>query len=158
MVLVHSLHDPNHLNTLWSTLLANSLSIPAQLLTSSFQNQSIRDTSTKHWAFREHSLSLLSTSHTPCHCTKLRRWCSALHLHTDSPLPIISYCSAHFSLSPRSIPLIYYFYRIPFTSSIRYHLRPSVLKRITSSNGSLFSLSYIQPPFTHLEHHNLTHT
>ena len=38
---------PNHLNTLWSVLLANSLSVPALLRTSSFLTLSIRDTPTK---------------------------------------------------------------------------------------------------------------
>ena len=38
---------PNYLNTLWSALLTNSLSIPALLSTSSFLTISIRDTSTK---------------------------------------------------------------------------------------------------------------
>ena len=38
---------PNHLKTHWSALLANSLSIPALLRTSSFPTQSIRDTPTK---------------------------------------------------------------------------------------------------------------
>ena len=38
---------PNHLNTHWSVLLANSLSIPAILCTSSFLTLSIYDTPTK---------------------------------------------------------------------------------------------------------------
>ena len=38
---------PNHLNTLWSALLAKSLSIPAHLRTSSYLTLSIRDTPTK---------------------------------------------------------------------------------------------------------------
>ena len=38
---------PNHLNTLWSALLANSLSIPALQRTSSFLTLSIRETPTK---------------------------------------------------------------------------------------------------------------
>ena len=37
----------NHFNTLWSALLANSLSIPAHLHTSSFLTLTNRDTSTK---------------------------------------------------------------------------------------------------------------
>ena len=41
---VSTFFSPNHLNTLWSALLANSLSIPALLHTSSFLTLSIRDT------------------------------------------------------------------------------------------------------------------
>ena len=43
-VLIHSLNVPNHLNTIWSALLANSLPIPALLRTSSFITLPIRDT------------------------------------------------------------------------------------------------------------------
>ena len=45
---------PNHLNTLWTALLANSLSILAVLRTSSFLTLSIRDTPTK---FLKHFIS-----------------------------------------------------------------------------------------------------
>ena len=61
---------PNHLNTLWSALLANSLSIQALLRTSSFLTISIRDTPTKllkHFISRTFTflLSALLISHIP---------------------------------------------------------------------------------------------
>ena len=63
---------PNHLNTLWSALLANYISIPALLRTSLFQ------TYTHSWHSNQTSQTLhlknilfpsLSTSHTPCLCS-----------------------------------------------------------------------------------------
>ena len=66
---------PNHLNTLWSALLANFLSIPALLGTSSFLTLSIVDTPTKllkhfisrpftlHWTFLRRSVWEVWLSH-----------------------------------------------------------------------------------------------
>ena len=67
---------PNHLNTLWSALLAKSLYIPALLRTSWFLTLSIHDTPTKllkHFISRTFTFSL-STSHTPCICSEQRSW------------------------------------------------------------------------------------
>ena len=76
---------PTHLNTLWSALLANSLSIQALLCTSPFLTLSIRDTRTK---FLKH------------------------FIFPSSP---VFYCSAHFSalqtlFTPRSFCVPYPFY------------------------------------------------
>ena len=69
---------PNHLNTLWSALLANSLSIQLSYA-SSFLTLSIRVRNETNQT--SHTLHLknihfpsLSTSHTPCLCSVQRRW------------------------------------------------------------------------------------
>ena len=46
-----------------------------------------------------------------------------------SSYPIL-YCSAHFQHSPGFIHIIHSVYHIPFTFSIRCHLRPQALKTI----------------------------
>ena len=94
---------PNHLNTLWSALLANYFSIPALIRTSTFPTLSIRDTHTKllkHFISRIFTL-ILSAFLIP---------------HASGPnyadgtitpsyrqffvfIPIL-YCSAHFSALP----------------------------------------------------------
>ena len=51
-----------------------------------------------------------------------------------------------FQRSPRSILLIRSVYHIHFTSSITCHLRPRYLKQSTSTNGSPFSITCIEPP------------
>ena len=67
---------PNHLNTLWFALLANSRAIPALLRTSSFltihSRHSNQTSQTLH--FKNIHFPSLSTSHTPCLCTVQRRW------------------------------------------------------------------------------------
>ena len=69
---------PNHLNTHWSALLANSLSIPALLHSSSFLTLSIHDTNqtsqTPH--LKNIHFPSLSTSHTPCLCSIQCHWCN----------------------------------------------------------------------------------
>ena len=72
---------PNHLNTLLSALLADSLSIPAVLRTTSFLTLSIpfltlSNVLNSRTFTQGHSLNSLSTSHTPCLCSVQRRWYS----------------------------------------------------------------------------------
>ena len=66
---------PNHLNTLWAALLANS--IQSLLSTSSFLILSIHDTPTKHlkpFHLEYIYFPSLSTSDTQCLCSIQRRW------------------------------------------------------------------------------------
>ena len=118
---------PNYLNTLWSALLANSLSIPALLRTSSFLTLSIRDTprNFSNTSSQEHSLSFsqqFSYAVPLLHTTPLVQ----LFLHIESfwLLSPILYCSEHFQRSLSSIPLIHSACHIPFTPSISCNLRP----------------------------------
>ena len=131
---------PNHLNTLRSALLANSLSLPAHLRTSSFLTLSIRDTPTKllkHFisktslSFSQHfsySMPLLPTS------TLVQLLC---HIDTSWPL----YCSAHFS----ALPTLYtpYSVCVPHPFHILHQLPRAIpcryLRQSASSNGSLLN-------------------
>ena len=122
-VLIRPLHVSQTISILpvWSTLLSNSLAIPASLRTTSFLNLSIRDT--KNQTF--HTLHLtnihfpsLSTSHTPCLCSVQRWWyinsfvqkllciypqsSIAQHTFQHSPvlIPLLIECTTSFSHSP----------------------------------------------------------
>ena len=81
---------PNHLNTLWSALLANSISIPALLRTSSLQILSIRDTPTKllkHFIIHEHSLFFSQQFLYPMHLLRTTPLAQTL-LHIDNYWPL----------------------------------------------------------------------
>ena len=146
---------PNHLNTLWSALLANSLSIPAYLRTSAFLTPSIHDTPTKlpkHFISRTltflFSALPLPLASAPCNAvgtiTHLYR-----HFLAFIPNPLL--LSTLFSY-PHALYLF-----ILCTTSLSHPLSaetwdPRGLKQSTSSNGSPFSITSIRAPFPHLEH------
>ena len=73
-------------------------------------------------------LSFLRTSHTPC-LSSVQRLCPLVQLfrllNTSSHLPQSSIVKRTFQRSPLTIyTLIHSVYQIPFTTSIRCHLRP----------------------------------
>ena len=131
--------SPNHLNTLWSALLANSLSIPALLRTSSFLTLSIRDAPTKllkHFISRTFTflLSALLIPHASAPCNAV---CSITpsygHFLAVLPSPLL--LSTLFS-SPHAL----YPSFILCTTSISHPppaatCDPRYLKQSTSSEG-----------------------
>ena len=114
---------PNHVNTLWSALLANSLSIQALLRT-------IRDTPIKLLKdFISRTFTFLLSALLMPHPSALY---NAVGTITPSCrhfaiYPQSSIAQHTFQRSPRSTLLIQC---IPFTSSITFHLRPQVFKTI----------------------------
>ena len=102
---------PNHINTLWSSLLAYSLSIPALLRTSSFLTRFIRDTPTKllkHFISRTFTLLLIPHASAPY---------NAVGTNTPSYRHFLAYPQSSITLhtfqrSPRSIPLVHSVYHI----------------------------------------------
>ena len=126
---------PNHLNTLWSTILLNSISILVLLSTFSFLSLSIRDTPTKlleHFISRTFTflLSALLIPHVTAQYTTPLGIQLLIHIDTYFNLSPLPYWSAHFSQLPYFIPHIHSVNHITFTSSIRCHLRLLVLKII----------------------------
>ena len=93
---------PNHLNPLWSALLANSLSIPALLHTSSFltlhSRHSNQTSQTRH--LKNIHFPSLSTSHTQCLCSNIVGTITPSYRHFLALSPIF-YCSGHFSALPK---------------------------------------------------------
>ena len=88
----------NHLNTLWSALLDNSLSIPALLRTSSFLTLSVTlQPSFSDTSSQEHSLSFSQYFSYPMPLLRTTPLVQ-LHLRIDTswPLFLILYCSGHF--------------------------------------------------------------
>ena len=118
---------PNHLNTHWSALLANSLYVPALLRTSSFLTLSIRDTPRKllvHLISRTFTFLLIPHASASYNAVgtitfSYRHFLAYIH----NPLLL----RTTFQRSPSSIPLIHSVYHIPFTSSISCHLRSQEL-------------------------------
>ena len=141
-----------HLNTLWSALLANSLSIPALLHTSSFLTLSTYNTLTKllkHFIWRTFtfllSALLILTYPIPLLCTK-PLVLLLLHLDTCWPLSPILYCSIHFP--PFSAPHAQYPSFILCTTSLSHPpsaatCDPRYLIQSTSSNGLSYSITCI---------------
>ena len=118
---------PNHFNTLWSALLANSLFIQSLLRTSSFLTLSVRHTPTKLLKhFKEHSLSFSQHLSYPMpslfHTTPLQL---DKYFFAFIPNPLVQHT---FQRSSHSLPLIHSVFQINITSSIRCHLEPLVLK------------------------------
>ena len=145
----------NHLNTLWSALLAHSLSIPALQRTSSFLTLPIRDTPTKllkHFISRTFTF-LLSTSHTPCLWPVQRSWyiySSYRHFLTfiRNPLLLRALFSDPQALYPSFI-LCTTSLSHPPSAATCY---PRYLNQSTSSNGSPFSITCIRSQLPYLEH------
>ena len=112
---------PNHHNTLWSALFANSLSITALLSTYSFPTLSIHDTPTKllkHFISRTFTL-LLSALLIP-HASTPYNAVGTITPSYGYILAYILYCSytsiaQHTFSAPMLIPLIHSVYHIPFT-------------------------------------------
>ena len=121
---------PNHLNTLWSVLLANSLSIKALLRTSPFLTPSNRYTKLlKHIISRTYFFLSHHFSYTMPLLRTTPLVLLLLHIDTCWTLSPILYCSVHFSA--RSIPRIHSVYHIIFTSSTSStSLRSQVLETI----------------------------
>ena len=119
---------PNHLNTLWSAVLANSFCIPALLRTSLFLILSIRDI---------HSRDTVSTSHTRCYTI------TPSYRHFFAFIYNSLLLSTLFSALHANYP-IYFVYHILFSSSISCHLRPQVLKTFHFFQRSPFSLTCIR--------------
>ena len=144
---------PNHLNTLWSTLLVNSLSILVLLCSSLLLTLSIHDTPTKllkHLISRIFTFLLSALLTPPCLCSSPMSppdisWLLYAILY-------YSYYSTHFSLlltlyTPHSfcVPhLFYILHQLPLAT-------PRYLKQSTSSNGLPFSITCIRPQFPFLE-------
>ena len=136
----------NHLNTLWSALPASSLSIPALLRTSSFLTLSIHDTKTKlikHVVARTFTF-LLSAIQIP-HASVPYNAVGTITPSYRHFFAFISYPLLFSTLqgSPRSIPLVNSLYHIPFTTSIRCHLRP-----VTKNNPLPLAACPLDPRLT----------
>ena len=128
--------------------------MPALLRTSLFLTLSIRDTPIKlikHFISR--TLTFLLSALLMPHASAPY---SAVGTITPSyrhflAFILILYCSAQFS-APLTLYTPHSFvYHIPFASTISYHLRPQVLKKITSFNGSPFGITCIRSPLPYLE-------
>ena len=142
---------PKYLNTQWSTLLSNSLSVPAPRRTSSFLTLSIRVTPSKlltNTSSEEHSLSF--SQHFSYPMPPLRRTL-LVQLQT---LRIFLQSSIRntFQRSLRSIPLIYHVYETQWHLRFAASCDPRYWKIIHILNGSSFSLACIRPLFAYLEH------
>ena len=144
---------PNHLDTLWSALLANSLHFYSSSLTHLLIPYSIKswhsNQASQNTSSREHSLSFTQHFSYPIPLIRTTALVQLLiHIDTSSHLSIILYCSA--------VPTLY----IPHSlCTISLSQPPSAvtcnawcLKQFTSSNGSPFSLICIWLPFPCLEH------
>ena len=130
---------PNHLNTLWSALLANSLSIPALLRTSSFQTLSFAtlQQNFSNTSFQEHSLSFS------------QRFSYPMPLLRTTPLVLLlrTLFSAPQALYPSFILCTTSFSHPPSAATCD----PRYLKQSTSSKSSPFSITCIRSPLPYLE-------
>ena len=144
------------ISILWSALLANSLSIPALLRTSSFLTLSIRDTPTKllkHFISRTFTflLSELLIPHTSAPSNAVGTITpSYRHFLAFIPNPLLlrTLFSAPQALYPSFILCTTSLSHPP--SAANYD--PRYLKQSTSSNGSPFSITCIRSPLPYLEH------
>ena len=145
---------PNHLNTHWSAILANPVSIPALLRTSSFLSLSILDTPTKHLKYFisrifTFLLSALLIPHAsaPYNAVGTIITPSYRHLLAFISYPLLLFSAPH-ALYPSFILCI---------TSLSHPLSaatcdPRYLKQSTSSHGSTFSITCILSPLPYLEH------
>ena len=145
---------PNHLNTLLSTLLANSASIPALLRTSLFLTATFCDNPTNfsNTSSQDHLFSFSRHISYPISLplnavgTITPSYRHSQHLFQSS-IALLTFHS-----SPRFTPLIhsvsYIFFSHPPSAAT---CNPRYLQQSNSSNGSPFSLTCIQPTFTYLE-------
>ena len=116
--------------TLWSTILDNSLSIPALLRTTLFLlTLSIRDTQTKcltHFISRTFTLLLTALYILYTSVPLIKLLLQKRHFFTFIPNPLM--CSTLFSTPNTLYTSIHCGYHIPYTTSIHCHLRTQVLK------------------------------
>ena len=138
----------NHLNTLWSTVFTNSISIPTLLQTSwlglytivSFVRHYISVGNSIHTSqtfdLNIIHISSLCSYHTLSLCPMKCRWHNnySLVCRYFSHLYQILYCSAYFSPLPTPCTphlfCVQRYYHIHFTSSIGCYLQHQVLKTI----------------------------